>query len=227
MFKILAPLIGALSLIAFMWEAPVRLSVTGGATVIGDSVMMGTRTVVKNFIVGRDTVRFMSRRNDTTLVTRRRIVFRDSVMVAAPLPGTRAIYKGCVQVERDGRNSGKIYPSTGAKCWVDTVETAPDPVVDSVLQLSRLIVKPDTISLTYGAKTQFCAFLKFKNGKIAMRTTDDSDTCLREYAKFPLTSRDVSGAQQLIADATCVSWKATGGSITSEVCTSTLGLKSS
>jgi len=95
---------------------------------------------------------------------------------------------------------------------------APGPpgpiIVDSSLTVIGLDVKPDTVkTLLAGQSQQFCTFIKFYGGAMALRA-QDSPQCDPEYAKLPATARVVSATQQGIANVFCLTWKATGGTIT-------------
>lgn len=107
-----------------------------------------------------------------------------------------------------------------------TVPALPEAPVDTAtnLQLSRIDVKPDAVTLAPGQTQQFCGLVKFANGAMALRDKERGyQTCLAEYAKLPASARVVSAQQQLIANAVCLTWSATGGTISGEACPGTQG----
>ena len=139
-----------------------QLTVTGGGRVVGDSVKLGTGVSLKSYVAGKDTVRFRYYRNDTLLVTRRR--------VAAPvvIDSTKSLlfdaaYKGCVQIERGGRTSGIVFPPSPV-CWAPWRPALPPAEIDSAWQV---VLKPPSAdaSATLAGVTpapvnqvQFCMF---------------------------------------------------------------------
>lgn len=96
---------------------------------------------------------------------------------------------------------------------------APGPpgpiIVDSSLTVIGLDVKPDSVRVLAGQAQQFCAFIKFRGGAIAQRLVDRPQ-CDAEYSR--VMGPTVSAGQQAIADAFCLTWKATGGTITAAGC---------
>lgn len=85
--------------------------------------------------------------------------------------------------------------------------------------LSGIDVKPDAVTLVAGATQQFCAFIKFNDGTVAMRTQDNvAGECQPFFNQFAVATRVTSGIKQRKADAVCLTWTAAGGTITNEVC---------
>jgi len=129
-------------------QAAIPLEISGSATITMNSgapdstLKLGTRIVVTGWIAGRDTVRFQYLKNDTTVLTTRRTVFKDSTTVPAPAYNTGAKYTGCAIVERGGRNSGIVYPANKI-CWTWNYFREPPPgTVDSIFRLSAIIIRP-------------------------------------------------------------------------------------
>lgn len=113
--------------------------------------------------------------------------------------------------------------STTGQVSEDTVTFTPGapPPVDS-LAITALDVKPDAVTLQPGQAFQFCAFIKFADGATAVRTQDRADCSSLYLALLP---KPPSPAQQAIADVFCVTWRATGGTITASGCdTATSGI---
>jgi hypothetical protein len=81
----------------------------------------------------------------------------------------------------------------------------------------------DTVTVNAGGTVQFCAFMKFNDGTIALRNRETSiPKCVEYYNTIPVATRTSGGAKQRAADKLCVKWvMGTGavGTITPEVCT--------
>jgi len=94
----------------------------------------------------------------------------------------------------------------------------PGPIVlDTTLQLARLDLKPDSIRLAPLAQVQFCPFIQFRDGAVAMRG-QDAPQCSLQYAQLGAVIKRASAAQQAVADLVCIDWQATGGTITPDPC---------
>lgn len=130
--------------------------------------------------------------------------------------GTQASYSACTRLRKTAVKSEFCIAwktNYAAKPGVDTMW------VDSALAIAKLDIKPDKVNLEFGQKQQFCAYIVFLNGKVALRTQDKSTPeCDEMYKQFSLTQRDITIKQQQRADSTCVKWEATGGTITAETC---------
>lgn len=86
-------------------------------------------------------------------------------------------------------------------------------------QISRLHIRPKTITVDTNGTVQFCAFLEFNDGSIVIRDKDRTNPiCLMEYDKFSVELRKTGGARQRNANGVCLQWQATGGTIQSESC---------
>lgn len=81
----------------------------------------------------------------------------------------------------------------------------------------------DTVTVNAGGTVQFCAFMKFNDGTIALRNREASiSKCVEYYNTIPVATRTSGGAKQRAADKLCVKWVVPTGSvgtITPEVCT--------
>lgn len=78
--------------------------------------------------------------------------------------------------------------------------------------IAALETKPDSVTLAPGATQQFCAFVVFTDGQVAMRNPEKTiSTCIDQYNKYPVQKRNPSSAQQSIADTTQVVWSVVNG----------------
>ena len=78
----------------------------------------------------------------------------------------------------------------------------------------------DTVTVQAGGTIQFCAFMKFNDGTIALRNRETSiPKCVEYYNTIPVATRTSGGAKQRAADKLCIKWQAVVGTITPEVCT--------
>ena len=88
--------------------------------------------------------------------------------------------------------------------------------------LSLVFYPKDTVIVNAGESVQFCAFLKFNDGTIALRGREKSiPKCVEYYNTIPVTTRTSSGAKQRAADKLCVKWTSplwSVGTITPEIC---------
>jgi len=89
--------------------------------------------------------------------------------------------------------------------------------------LALVFYPKDTVIVNAGESVQFCAFLKFNDGTIALRGREKSiPKCVEYYNTIPIITRTSGGAKQRAADKLCVKWvMPTGsvGTITPEICT--------
>lgn len=80
----------------------------------------------------------------------------------------------------------------------------------------------DTVTVNAGETVQFCAFMKFNDGTIALRNREKSiPKCVEYYNTIPVATRTSGRAKQRAADKLCVRWvMPTGsvGTITPEIC---------
>ena len=88
--------------------------------------------------------------------------------------------------------------------------------------LSLVFYPKDTVIVNAGESVQFCAFLKFNDGTIALRGREKSiPKCVEYYNTIPVVTRTSSGAKQRAADKLCVKWTSplwSVGTITPEIC---------
>jgi hypothetical protein len=96
--------------------------------------------------------------------------------------------------------------------------TPPGAIADSV-KVARLWLTPRTSTVLAGGTIQFCTFIVFADSMVAMRD-QDALSCARHYQMYIPADRQVygAGARQQAADAMCIEYEATGGTITSEAC---------
>jgi hypothetical protein len=160
-------------------------------------------------------------------ITRLRFAKIDSVSFRVDkIYNSVAKYSSCV------RRRKNALLSEICQFWQTNFTKAPDSMwVDSSLAMVKLDIKPDTVKVyasgpsntdptKYKTTQQFCAFIVFKDGKVAMRAQDKLHAeCPVMYAQYySLVKRSVTPAQQAVADKVCVQWSATGGTIGAEVC---------
>jgi hypothetical protein len=80
------------------------------------------------------------------------------------------------------------------------------------LSINALDVKPDSVSLMAGETQQFCAFVVFEDGKMAMRTPEKTlPVCVAQYDSLPISYKPPSPLQQSIADTVQVQWSVVDG----------------
>ena len=88
--------------------------------------------------------------------------------------------------------------------------------------LALVFYPKDTVIVNAGESVQFCAFLKFNDGTIALRGREKSiPKCVEYYNTIPVATRTSSGAKQRAADKLCVKWTSplwSVGTITPEIC---------
>lgn len=124
--------------------------------------------------------------------------------------------RGCARVKR--RLLWSTYACSTERTYSTPDQPPPPPVVDTALVQIGLIAKPDSLpSMKPGETVQLCAFIRFGDGKVAMRAADAS-LCSTHYASLPASVRNTSPAQRASADATCIRWQATGGDIVATTC---------
>lgn len=129
--------------------------------------------------------------------------------------GTSITTRGCARVKR--RTLWSTSACSVSRTYTISDSAPPPPTVDTTLSIGALIIKPDAVTLPTFGTQQFCAFIRFRDGKVAMRAQDGS-VCSTEYTKLPASVRTPNMSQQVIADTTCLTWKAIGGSITASTC---------
>lgn len=115
-------------------------------TVEDTTLRTGTVVFARNLVAG-DTIVYRYFRNDSVQLVHRRVETADTAQLAMPALGQTASYRGSIQVERGGRNSGKKYPATQLS-WAafPYTRSAPDVVVDSIIRLViRNVPKLDTV----------------------------------------------------------------------------------
>jgi len=90
---------------------------------------------------------------------------------------------------------------------------------DQYYRISRVHIRPKTITLDPDSSTVFCAFIEYNDGSIVMRDKDRTIAkCQDEYMKFDGTLRKSVGARLRNANRVCLEWQATGGRIQGESC---------
>lgn len=90
---------------------------------------------------------------------------------------------------------------------------------DQYYKVTRLHIRPREVTVDTGGKVHFCAFIEYNDGSIVIRDRDkDNPTCITEYSKFDSGLRKSLGARLRNANAVCLQWQATGGTIENEVC---------
>lgn len=143
---------------------------------------------------------------------------RDSFFVARPTVGTTATGVGCAESKRRGLSSGEV-----CRAWSKTIADVPPPppILDSIkadTTIAGLDLKPDApLTVLAGGQVQFCAFLIFRGGQVAMRTQDEPG-CAGHYGAFPASLRVLTVDQQRVANRQCIRWTTRDGTITAEDC---------
>lgn len=93
---------------------------------------------------------------------------------------------------------------------------APPPApADTIVK--AILIRPLDVTLKPGQAQQFCAFVQFRDGKIAYRA-QQLRQCATEYFKIPTSQRATDVKQKIKANLICIRWHATGGVIEAEVC---------
>ncbi len=152
------------------------------------TVRLGTRIVSRNFSAG-DTVLYRYFRNDTALVSRRRVQLADTTGTPAPAYGGTSTYKGCAVIERGGRTSGV---KSASMCWVWAyTRPALPPVLDSVIRIVQLVLLPPNGEVEAretgkpalpGNQLQLCPFAVLSDGrKVKLRNAWNSPGCDAAY----------------------------------------------
>ena len=86
-------------------------------------------------------------------------------------------------------------------------------------RLTAIVLKPDSVVLNPGQSIRFCPFVKYSDNTVAMRNRDSGFAeCGIFYGQFPDSIKVSSGYKQRHANAVCIQWTATGGTIEQEVC---------
>ena len=170
---------------------PATLDVIGTylETAAPDStVRLGTRIVTRNF-GGGDTVLYRYFRNDSLLVSRRRVQLADTSQAPAPAYGGTSTYKGCAVIERGGRTSGV---KSASMCWVWAyTRPALPPVLDSVIRIVQLVLLPpngEVAAVEPGKpvlpwnQLQLCPFAVLSDGrKVKLKNAWNSPACDAAY----------------------------------------------
>lgn len=148
---------------------------------------------------------------------------RDSFVVPVPAFGSTMSGSVCVQSKRRGLLSAETCAP-----WSFTMTDSPPPppVIDSVvtdtldLVIARLDVKPDALRLQAGQTQQMCGFVIFADGQVAERAVEQGNAVCDGFytGGWPAAQRQPSAAQQAKADALCVHWTVTGGTVSLEPC---------
>lgn len=92
--------------------------------------------------------------------------------------------------------------ANAANTWHRKLGT-PQPVFDSV---TALILLPADTTLAIGAHLVLCPFYEMGNGAIVMRSSDAPSCAARYQANYSIAQRTVTVDQQMIVDASCLSW---------------------
>jgi hypothetical protein len=106
--------------------------------------------------------------------------------------------------------------STTGQVAEDTVTFTPSPppaLPDTAVVAALIMPRPREIEK--GASVQFCLFIRFANGALAMRAKD-AVGCSSYYAA--LIPRSPSSTQQTLVDSYCWIWKGRGGVIEPDAC---------
>ena len=96
---------------------------------------------------------------------------------AIPLPAVSDTVQACVRVKRVG--SPNDSPTSCAKRF----RVAPPEGVDS-LEISRVIIRPDSVQLLAGATQQFCAVAQMSDGSYVLAENSPSAFCVPLYPEF-------------------------------------------
>lgn len=107
---------------------------------------------------------------------------------------------------------------------------APEPPAPPVIDSIRVIgmhLMPDSVTLAAGQTQQFCVLWHLASGHWAVRSRDRASGCDGYLAAPAFQAGGLATApEQAMVDTLCVTWRASGGTITGEDC-SGLGLNSS
>lgn len=90
----------------------------------------------------------------------------------------------------------------------------------AVLQIVKLYLKPDSVTIAPGQSVQFCAFLQYNDSTVVIRQQDQgTPECAAFYtSQFIAANKTPNTYQQTKANNSCIIWSATGGTIQQEVC---------
>lgn len=214
MRRLLPLLLLAPALLALAPPKPKLSRVAATFAVAPDSSITASATAyLSGALQAPDSIRWTVYRSDSLQTATVTKATQQVFAIGAPAYEQTATYKVCARVFRGTSASGNFQCAS----WTYTRPAPPlppPPVVDSIT------VAPKTVSLEPGATQQFCAFPCFTaTGHCALRAVEAGKAvCVAEYAKLASTIRAVTPAEQAAADAVCVQWSATGGTITAEAC---------
>lgn len=130
------------------------------------------------------------------------------------------------QAEVWSRQGTREHPTSATATWELRRLGPPGPViVDSLLQLAAIHVRPQHVVLVPGQQQEFCGLLEFKGGALALSADSRSGYCdgLLGLERQSTGAPSPSLVQQAVADTTCLRWSATGGTMTSPPCPAGLG----
>lgn len=205
---------------------PIFRQASYGAAVAVDSSTYTINYSVSNPLGPVDTVQVWLRRDSALTVPKVstskyfRTLKGAAVFKVVKIYNAKATYRVCVRVRSNTLKSNDL-----CQVWITNYTKAtPPPVVDTVkvdssLAILKLDVKPDNPTVETGQQIQFCAYVVFQTGKVALRTQDKGiPQCDEMYKGYTLVQRDLTLRQQQAADSVCVQWKVTGGSIVAETC---------
>lgn len=122
------------------------------------------------------------------------------------------------------RGSAVSPDSTLVAVWkrVRAPGAPPGGTLDSTRTIGSIILTPPAVTLAFLGQQQFCSFMKFVDGRVAMKSVQAA-VCASVYqGAFSSTQRAVSPAQQAKTDSTCTAYRLQAndlGSITQENCT--------
>lgn len=128
----------------------------------------------------------------------------------SPAPGDSILTQGCATVVR---RRLAVTACSATRTYRTADQPPPPPVVDTTV--TGLLLTPETVAVQPGDSVQFCAWVAFQDGAVAVRASDPP-ACHTRYQAAGLPAPDTS--QQRIADGRCLQWSATGGTIAAELC---------
>lgn len=133
---------------------------------------------------------------------------KDSVNVVPVVNGSRTLkltgyaFGSTVQGTACVTTYRRNLSSTTCKTFSQVIADKPPPPPTQNIQ--AILLKPDSLKLTVADSNktyQFCTFVKFADGMVAMRTPDKNlPTCIAEYQKLDQSVRNPSPESQAIAD---------------------------
>ncbi len=129
-----------------------------------------------------------------------------SVVFGWPRPSAGQTISGVItaQLKRRGALGG-----IASRAWTFTQPDVmpPTPTIDTSLVILGVEVKPDSIRLATRAGTQFCAFVRFGNGKIVNRARSPFACAFVWTSSYPDQDRFHTLAQEARADSVCIEWR--------------------